>query len=181
VTRTLPDDWFPRPLPSSLVLGDGSWLYSAFAFIHCRSRRPCAVAVGRRSGIYIGSLFELGPNAEVTIGDYCTFVGVIVATNGRVRVGDYCFFAHEVVIADTPFARPPPDSDDETAAGGEPETCVEIGDDVWVGTGAVILKGARIGRGAIIGAAAVVDFEVPDYAVVAGNPAAVVGYAHPRR
>lgn len=49
-----------------------------------------------------------------------------------------------------------------------------IGHDVWLGDGATILPGARIGNGVIVGARAVVGGTVPDYAVVAGNPARVV-------
>lgn len=48
-----------------------------------------------------------------------------------------------------------------------------IGHDVWIGAGAMVLPGSRIGSGVIIGAGAVVGGEVPDYAVVAGNPATV--------
>lgn len=50
-----------------------------------------------------------------------------------------------------------------------------VGDDVWIGSGAVVLSGvSRIGRGAIIGAATVVISDVPDFAVVVGNPGRVV-------
>ncbi|MDO5656877.1 MAG: CatB-related O-acetyltransferase [Paracoccus sp. (in: a-proteobacteria)] len=49
-----------------------------------------------------------------------------------------------------------------------------IGHDVWIGDGATILPGARIGDGVIIGAAAVVGGIVPDYAVMAGNPARMI-------
>ncbi|MBV6657941.1 MAG: CatB-related O-acetyltransferase [Devosiaceae bacterium] len=49
-----------------------------------------------------------------------------------------------------------------------------IGHDVWFGTGATILPGAQIGNGVIVGAGAVVGGTVPDFAVVAGNPAQVV-------
>jgi virginiamycin A acetyltransferase len=56
--------------------------------------------------------------------------------------------------------------------GALPDT--EVGDDVWIGHGALVLPGARIGSGAIIGAGAVVAGVVPPYAVVAGNPARVV-------
>jgi virginiamycin A acetyltransferase len=49
-----------------------------------------------------------------------------------------------------------------------------IGNDVWIGDGAAILPGARVGSGVIVGARAVVSGEVPDYAIVAGNPARVV-------
>ncbi len=51
---------------------------------------------------------------------------------------------------------------------------IVIQDDVWIGERAIILPGVTIGRGAIVGAGAVVTNDVPDYAVVAGNPAKVV-------
>lgn len=50
---------------------------------------------------------------------------------------------------------------------------VEIGDYAWIATGAMLLPGVRIGRGAVVGAGAVVRENVPDYAVVTGNPAVV--------
>lgn len=49
-----------------------------------------------------------------------------------------------------------------------------VGHDVWIGTRAIILPGARIGNGVIVGAGAIVSGTVPDYAIVAGNPAKVV-------
>ena len=48
---------------------------------------------------------------------------------------------------------------------------IHVGDDVWIGAGAVILPGVTIGRGAIIGAGAVVTGDVAPFAVVAGVPA----------
>jgi acetyltransferase-like isoleucine patch superfamily enzyme len=54
---------------------------------------------------------------------------------------------------------------------------VVIGDRVWVGTRAVILKGVTIGDGAIVAAGAVVTKDVPPGAIVAGMPAKVVGRA----
>jgi acetyltransferase-like isoleucine patch superfamily enzyme len=52
---------------------------------------------------------------------------------------------------------------------------VEIGEDVWIGTDAVIVPGVRIGRGAVVGAGAVVTRDVPDLAIVAGVPARAIG------
>jgi acetyltransferase-like isoleucine patch superfamily enzyme len=46
---------------------------------------------------------------------------------------------------------------------------------VWIGARAVLLKGTQLGKGSIVGAGTVVDFEVPAYSIVAGNPARVVG------
>ena len=55
---------------------------------------------------------------------------------------------------------------------GLPDTV--IGHDVWIGHGALILPGACLGNGVIVGAGAVVSGNVPDYVVVAGNPARVI-------
>lgn len=60
------------------------------------------------------------------------------------------------------------------AAMPDPGPDTRIGHDVWIGQGATILPGAEIGNGVIIGAGAVVYGRVPDYAIVAGNPAKVV-------
>lgn len=60
---------------------------------------------------------------------------------------------------------------------GLPDTL--IGHDVWIGHGALILPGARIGNGVIVGAGAVVSGTIPDYAIVAGNPAKLVRLRFP--
>lgn len=54
-----------------------------------------------------------------------------------------------------------------------------IGNDVWVGTGVIILRGVTIGHGAIIAANSVVTKDVPPYAVVAGSPASIIKYRIP--
>lgn len=51
---------------------------------------------------------------------------------------------------------------------------IVINDDVWIGQGAVILKGVTIGKGSIVGMNAVVTKDVPPYSIAAGNPARVV-------
>ena len=53
---------------------------------------------------------------------------------------------------------------------------IKIGNHVWVGAGATILKGVTVGDHAIIGGGSVVTKDVPPYAVVMGNPAKVVKY-----
>jgi acetyltransferase-like isoleucine patch superfamily enzyme len=174
---TLPHDWFPRPLPPNVEIGPRSWLYSSFAFRHCRSRRPRAVRIGHDSGLYVGTYFDLGPAGEAEIGNFCTVVGAVIRTDRRVVVEDYALISHDVVIADTFAAVPPEDGGDEI---GELAVSLRVGRNAWVGTRAVLLGGADLGEGAIVGAGAVVDFPVPEFAVVAGNPARVVGRARPR-
>jgi acetyltransferase-like isoleucine patch superfamily enzyme len=54
---------------------------------------------------------------------------------------------------------------------------VKIGNDVWMGEGAIIMPSVtKIGDGAVIGAGAVVNKDIPPYAVVVGNPARIVKY-----
>jgi len=57
----------------------------------------------------------------------------------------------------------------------QPDTPLEIGADVWIGARVIIVPGCtRIGAHSIIGAGAVVTKDVPDYAIVGGNPAKVI-------
>lgn len=55
------------------------------------------------------------------------------------------------------------------------ELC-SIGNDVWIGTESVILRGVKIGNGAVVGANSVVTRDVQPYAVVVGSPARVIKY-----
>lgn len=167
----LAHDWFATELPGNVTMAAGSWLYSSFAFLHYGSETPIGVSIGRHSGVYAGTFFELGPEGNVEIGDYCTIVGAIFSTNARVSIGDHCFVSHEVVISDSPWGTPA-GSPDTTHDGGTP---IVLKSDSWIGARAILLAGAVVGVGAIVGAATVVDFEVPDYAIVAGNPARIVG------
>lgn len=51
-----------------------------------------------------------------------------------------------------------------------------VEDDVWIGTGAMIMSGVTVGKGAIVAAGAVVTKNVPPYSIVGGNPAKVIKY-----
>lgn len=53
---------------------------------------------------------------------------------------------------------------------------IDIGDDVWIGCGSVILPGVKIGTGAVIAAGSVVNKDVPEYAIVAGNPMKILRF-----
>ena len=182
MTVELEHDWYPRPLPANVVLGERSWLHSAHALVHCASVRDVALAIGDDSGVYHGTHFDLGPRGSVVIGRCCTLVGAIISSDGDVRIGDHVFISHEVVIADGPWAVPPRLARGDAANGGAADgggavgaaVRIDIGDDVWIGARATILGGVRIGAGAIVGAGAVVTSDVPAGAVVAGNPAQVV-------
>ena len=169
--RMLDHDWFERPLPDNVELGERSWLYSTFAFIHYHSQAPVGLRVGEDSGIYNGSFFDLGPAGEVVIGSFCTIVGGVIATNGRVEIGDYSFVAHEVVLADESFALPALSPNRSHG----PRPTIRVGKNVWIGARAILLGDVDIGEGAIIGAAAVIRGRIPPFTIFAGNPGRQVG------
>lgn len=100
----------------------------------------------------------------------------------KLVLGKFCQIAHGVrfITASANHAMdgltsfPFPVFEPENMAGYQPNTRNTIvGNDVWIGYGALILPGARIGNGAIIGAGAVVRGDIPPYAMVTGNPAEV--------
>ena len=86
-----------------------------------------------------------------------------------VRIGDFTLFGPAVQIL-TPM-HPFSASLRRKQEFGKP---VEIGSDVWVGGGALILPGVRIGSRTIIGAGSVVTRDIPDGVLAAGNPCRVI-------
>ena len=86
-----------------------------------------------------------------------------------VRIGDFTLFGPAVQIL-TPM-HPYNASLRRDQEFGKP---VEIGSDVWVGGGALILPGVRIGSRTIIGAGSVVTRDIPDGVLAAGNPCRVI-------
>ena len=65
----------------------------------------------------------------------------------------------------------------QTAA---PYQRLTVGNDVWIGTGAMVMGGLTIGDGAIVGAGAIVTKDVPPFAIVAGVPARIIRYRFPQ-
>ena len=170
----LDHDWFPRDLPANVLMGDRSWIYSSYSCLHCRSTQDVAVRIGSGSGVYHGTFFELAPTGSVTIGNWCTLVGATICASGHVAIGDYTFIAHEVVIADSAFILP-----HVPGAPGPSGTSIEIGENVWIGARAIVVGPVTIGEGAIIGAGALVDRDVPPFAVAVGNPLRILRRSDP--
>ena len=73
----------------------------------------------------------------------------------------------------------PGEQDDEDLFAWRRASAVEVGHDVWIGHGAIVLPGRSIGTGAVVAAGAVVTKNVAPYAVVAGNPARVIRQRFP--
>jgi acetyltransferase-like isoleucine patch superfamily enzyme len=132
------------------------------------------VRLSGKSGIGFGRCGGIRPSLligdETFIGHDCGFT--IAST---ITIGKRCLIAGGVSIRD--YDGHPVDAEARRRGmpcGAEAVKPVVIGDDVWIGAGAIVLKGVRIGDRSIIGAGAVVSREVPPDSVVAGNPARVV-------
>lgn len=106
------------------------------------------------------------------MGEY-SYIGEMSHLSDQTKVGRYCSIANLVTIGAQPHRL--------NWLGTYPFLQLAtvptfIGNDVWIGSGAVILAGVRVGDGAVIGAGSVVTKDVPPYAIVVGNPAKVKRY-----
>jgi acetyltransferase-like isoleucine patch superfamily enzyme len=113
------------------------------------------------------------PAARVVLGagTHCNNAVTLLSQGLGISLGQRCLVGPGVQIYDSDFhPLPVADRANEAPRMG----AVVIGDDVFLGASAIILKGVTIGDGAVVGAGAVVVRDVPPGAVVAGNPARVV-------
>jgi acetyltransferase-like isoleucine patch superfamily enzyme len=114
------------------------------------------------------------PDAVIQFGDNVLLTRTRLGCQNRIEVGDGAGLA-ECAILDTDFHSVQQGGGEAPRynTGGRSKPIV-IGPNVWVGQAAMVLKGVRIGANAIVGAGAVVAGNVPEDAVVFGNPARVV-------
>jgi len=133
-------------------------------------------AVGR------GTIFA----GDVNVG-HATTIGANCYLNGPASLGNYCQLGPSVAIFGTDHSTSYLTTYvnvkllDGLLRNNRHEATARVGHDVWIGHGAVLLKGVEVGHGAIIGASAVVTGSVPPYAIVVGNPARLLRMRFPDR
>ena len=108
---------------------------------------------------------------DVTVGDY-TRIGLHNTVIGPVDIGSHVNMAQGVTVTalNHNFSNPSKFIDQQ----GISTRIVTIGDDVWIGAGAVVLPGVTIGPHSVVAAGAVVTRDVPPCSLVAGVPAGIV-------
>lgn len=106
---------------------------------------------------------------DVFIGERSMFYGAVKG----IRIGNKVMFGPAVTIlgGDHRFDVIGQYMWDVTEKLAENDQEVVIDDDVWVGAGAIILKGVHIGRGSVIGAGSIVTRSIPPYSIYTGSPA----------
>ena len=120
----------------------------------------------------IGAFVEIQKNA--TVGRRCKISSHTFICEG-VAIDDEVFVGHGVMFINDRYPRATsPNGKLQTEADWKVETtCVKRG--ASIGSNATIVAGVTIGEGALVGAGAVVTRDVPDYSIVAGVPARVIG------
>ncbi|PVU94332.1 hypothetical protein BB561_002637 [Smittium simulii] len=113
--------------------------------------------------------FDYGVNTHIGKSFYmnanCVFLDC-----AKITIGNNVMLAPNVQL----YTATHPLNAKERNSGLELAYPITIGNDVWIGGGAIVLPGVTIGNGAVVGSGAVVTKDVPDNVVVAGNPAKVI-------
>ena len=115
--------------------------------------------------LHSGGTIGVQSGAKLTLGSGFANRHSWISCGCEITIGDQVFIADQVIIRDW---------DGHSILGRPDRAPISIGNRVWIGMRAVILKGVTIGDGAVVAAGAVVTRDVPAGAVVAGNPARVV-------
>ncbi len=176
--------WAPGELPLGVEVGADVVLTGAKAFSRLLATGAGSLRIGDRS-VMDGVRFSVGVDGRLRVGEDCRFTDAILVAEASVEIGDRVVIGWGATIADSDLHPVAPDDrwrDAEACspAGGQhlrpaaATAAVVVGDDVYVGPNAAVLKGVRIGDGAFVEPGAVVVADVPPRCRVLGNPARVV-------
>jgi len=186
--KTITGTWDYSSLPANVHLGTDCFLERRDSFKRFRSTRQPGLVLGNNVKAYTWTEFNIEPTGLVEIGHHSTLVGAIFMCGQHIRIGNRVIASYNTTIADSDFHPLDPELRKQDAIANAPfgdrthrpqivAKPVVIEDDVWIGIGAIILKGVHIGAGARIGPGAVVTSNIPPGATVNGNPGRIT--AHP--
>jgi acetyltransferase-like isoleucine patch superfamily enzyme len=146
-----------------------SWIRPFVPFKARLPRLPPGVTVGPHTYGYGEATFPMfTEGARTEVGAYCS-----ISDQSRILGGG----EHVITRASTfPLTARLFDPAKRTVTDAVDTGPTVIGNDVYIGVGAIVLSGVTIGDGAVVGAGAVVAKSVPAYAVMVGNPARILRY-----
>lgn len=151
---------------AKIAIGEGSSFHRDFLL---RAEEGANIYIGK--GVHFSDRARLtaGPHARIFVADGCWFNhDVVIDCRQEITIGQNCLFgAYSYINDNNHLIRR---SDDVIKQGYDTEALV-IGDGVWLGVGATLIKGCSLGNGAIVAARAVVNKEVPAFEVWGAVPA----------
>ena len=151
---------------------------SGVQFLNIPSMRRGARVKCRAGKMYAGRHFSMNSNAYcaimnggiLTIGDNVSINrNTIIVCHDRISIGSGCAIAPNVLIYDHDHKFGSKGIED-----GFRTAPVSIGDNCWIGAGAIILRGTTIGEGSVIGAGSVVKGNIPPYSLVTGSRGLII-------
>lgn len=143
---------FIKSRESHVSLGGGCTFRSSYKSNLIGIDRPCIISAHGK--------------AELRIGNNCGFSGTVIGCFLHINIGSNVKFGANTLITDSDW------HEDDERSGNHTE--VIIGNNVWVGTRAIVLKGVTIGDNSVIGAGSVVTRDIPANSIAAGNPCRVI-------
>ena len=151
---------------SKLIVGS-TWANEKPLLSSFRMQENSVLNIKNKFSLHTGIYLVVNKNAKLTLGSGYTNNGVEINCFNSITIGENVAISKGVIIRDS----------DNHAVNGKYDDVskpIIIKDHVWIGLGAIILKGVTIGKGAIVAAGAVVNKDVPARTLVGGVPAKVI-------
>lgn len=167
-----------RPIIKSIInfslIKDLCKLIAYYCVNHTLGMRKAKIGKGTK--VHDTVILRQAYNIEIGEGCLINHNNVLQAgkVDGKIKIGNYVHTGANVMII--AFNHAFDTREIPTIKQDYYDADVIIGDDVWIGGGAIILAGVTIGKGAIIAGGAVVNKDVPEYAIVGGVPAKILKY-----
>lgn len=159
-----------RFLPKSTALGVGSCSKLFRSFLCRRIFSKAGRKLNVEQGVYFGN------GSDIEVGDEVGFGRNFQCRNTKLKIGNFLMMGEDVLFQGGAhnFDNTEIPMGHQGAAG---KSTLVIDNDVWIGARTIVLAGCkRIGKGVIVGAGSVVTKDIPDYAIVGGNPAKIIRY-----
>lgn len=160
---------------------------------HCAVAKSAEIGAANGGEILVGRAVTFGPRtivstsgARISIGSKTSFFSDCIIS-GMVSIGDGCLFANNVTVLTGThqiYGDGTIRENDAKFLGDKPNeqlNQVVIGDDCWLGANVVILPGVNLARGVVVGANSVVTKSFPEYSILGGVPAAIIGSRHSQK
>lgn len=156
-----------------------------FRMMGIKIGKRCYIGRGNQivGNVFIGDDCVIGdysylttmPNGQINIGNNCHINSLTnIGSSSSVTIGDHCIFAAYVQIVDATHEFDGISTYIKNAS--MPSIPVEIGENVWLGSGVTVLKGVVIGNGSVVGARSVVTKSLAENSVSVGAPARTIRF-----